>query len=132
MVWSPTLISLFFQCKNNLTTSPLLLRFDGSKLVFLKTDWSATGMEFIVIQLDNSPESLLELHHLSNTGECRFDLTMKDARLCHVAFGFRSNRTFEVHYHSLSVKSPAIVGVLLKTSTIFGENMFIASAVATR
>ena len=100
MVWSPTLISLFFQCKTNLTTSPRLLRFDSSKPVFLKTDWSATGMGFIVMQPGNSPESLLELHHLAKTGECRFDLTMAGARLCHVAFGSRSNKTFEEYYHS--------------------------------
>jgi len=32
--------------------------------------------------------------------ECRLDLTMKGARLCPVAFGSRSNKTFEEHYHS--------------------------------
>ena len=66
----------------------------------MKTDWSATGVGFIVVQLDNIPEYLLELHHLSKTGECRFDLTMKGARLSPVAFDSRSNKTFEVHYHS--------------------------------
>jgi len=59
-----------------------------------------TGMGFIVMQPDNSPESLLELHHLSKTGECRFDLTMKGARLYPVTFGSRLNKTFEEHYHS--------------------------------
>ena len=52
------------------------------------------------MQPDNSPESRLELQHLSKTGECRFDLMMKGARLCSVAFGFRSNKTLEEYHHS--------------------------------
>ena len=38
----------FDTCKSNLVSSPLLLRYDSSNLVFLKTDWSATGIGYIL------------------------------------------------------------------------------------
>ena len=100
MAWSPTLNGLFSQYKSNILTSPLLFRYDSSKSVFLKTDWSATGMGFIVMQLDNSPESLESFQHLSKTGEWHFDFDLQRARLYPVTFGSCSNQKFKEHYHS--------------------------------
>ena len=95
MAWLPSRVNLFSQCKSNLLTSPLLLYYDSYKPVFLKTNYSATGMGYIVMQPDNSPASLLALQHLSKTGKCHFDLDLKGAILYPVAFGSRSNQTFE-------------------------------------
>ena len=99
MVWSPTLIGLFSEYKSNILISPLLFRYDSFKSVFLKTDWSATGIGFIVMQLDNSPASLELLQHLSKIGEWHFDFDLKGARLYPVTFGSCSNHKFKEHYH---------------------------------
>ena len=59
--WTPFLIVLFNYCKQQLYTSPLLVRYDSSKSVFLKTDWYTGEMGYILIQADASPQSLLAL-----------------------------------------------------------------------
>ena len=51
-LWTTELRELFHLCKTNLTTSPVLARFDSNKPTFLKTDWSAEGMEYILLQPD--------------------------------------------------------------------------------
>ena len=100
MSWTPSLITLFDDCKNQLVTSPLLLRYDNSKPVFLKTDWSTGGTGYMLMKADKSPQSLVELTLLEATGKCTFDLSLDDPRLRPMFFGSRSNQTFEVHYHS--------------------------------
>ena len=94
------MITLFDDCKNQLVTSPLLLRCDSSKPVFPKTNWSTGGMGYILMQADESPQSLAVLTLLEDTGECIFDLSLDGPRLRCVFFNSRSNQTFEVHYHS--------------------------------
>jgi hypothetical protein len=63
-------------------------------------DWSACAFGFILMQPDNSPESANALSHLLLTGECRFDLTLKGARLRPIRFGSRRCTPQEQHYHS--------------------------------
>jgi len=53
IAWSPSTISFFIDCKTNIVSSPLLLRYGSSKPVFLKTDWSANGIRYILMQPDN-------------------------------------------------------------------------------
>jgi hypothetical protein len=55
---------LFDSMKEALTSSPVMARFDSSKSVFLKTDWSASGMGFILMQPDGSEESLAAISKL--------------------------------------------------------------------
>ena len=81
IAWSPSLISLFRSCKSNLITSPFLLRYDSSKPDFLKTDWSASGMGYIIMQSDNSQEFVKALRHLVSKGECLFELSLDGPRL---------------------------------------------------
>ena len=100
MSWSPTLITIFNNCKSHLVTSPLLIRFDSSRPTFLKTDWSAGGMGYILMQPDDSPESLKAIKHLAATGECLFDLSLDGPRLRPVRFGSRANMPYERNYHS--------------------------------
>jgi hypothetical protein len=68
--WTPDLVSLFEKLKHDIVSSPLLARFDSSKPCFLKTDWSANAFGFILMQPDDSPESIAALDHLRQTGEC--------------------------------------------------------------
>ena len=48
--WTPQLIQIFENLKADITSSPLLGRYDNTKPVFLKTNWSATGMGYIILQ----------------------------------------------------------------------------------
>ena len=48
--WKPDLIRLFDKCKKNIASSPVLVRCDSEKPVFLKMDWSTEGMEYILFQ----------------------------------------------------------------------------------
>ena len=100
LAWSPMLIELFESCKDHLITSPLLQRYDSSKPTFLKTDWSAGGMGYILMQPDNSPESLAAILHLESTGECLFDCKRFGPRLMPVIFYSRTNLDHKKHYHS--------------------------------
>jgi hypothetical protein len=98
--WNPDLVSLFDKLKRDIVSSPLLARFDSGKPSFLKTDWSAAAFGFILMQPDDSAESVAAMDHLLFTGECMFDLTLKGARLRPVRFGSRRCTPQEQHYHS--------------------------------
>ena len=55
--WSKELIELFDSLKIDLTSEPVLARYNSSKPVFFKTDWSALGMSFILMQPDDDKNS---------------------------------------------------------------------------
>ena len=50
MAWTPDLISFFEEITLTITSSTVLVRFDSLKFTFLKTDWSAEGMGWILMQ----------------------------------------------------------------------------------
>ena len=81
MGWTPDLITLFEELKTGITSSPVLARFDADKPTFLKTDWSAEGMGWILMQPADDKESQLATKLLKDKGECKFDLSMNGARL---------------------------------------------------
>ena len=81
MSWTPSLIKTNCSCKSNLVTSPLLLRYDSSRPTFLKTDWSAGGMGYILMQPNDSPDSFVVITHLAATDECLFDMSLDGPRL---------------------------------------------------
>ena len=97
---TPSLIQLFCDCKFNLITFPLLLRYDSYISTFLKTYWSAVGMDYILMQPDDSLESLAAIKHLATSGECLFDVSLNGPRLRPVLFGYLSNMSYELDYHS--------------------------------
>ena len=90
----------FCSCKSNLVTSPLLLSYDNSRSIFLKTDWSAGGIGYILMQLDDSPDYLAAVAHLTTTGEYLFDVSLDGPILRPVLFGSRANLSYERNYHS--------------------------------
>ena len=49
-MWTSELLDLFESLKVAITSSPVLTRYDSSLPTFLKTDWSAVGMGFIIMQ----------------------------------------------------------------------------------
>jgi len=76
MAWSPQLVQLFQDIKTMITSSPLLARFKPAKPVFLKTDWSTSGMAWILMQPDDSPQSVAATKLLANEGINQFDEAM--------------------------------------------------------
>ena len=50
IAWTSDLVSLFEELKVTFTSSPVLARFNPLKPTFIKTDWSAEGMEWTLIQ----------------------------------------------------------------------------------
>jgi hypothetical protein len=98
--WTAPLIALWDELKLAITSSPCLARYDSSKPCFLKTDWSALGMGWILMQPDDFPASVQALHRLHTDGICDFDITMTGARLRPVRFGSRKCTDREHHFHS--------------------------------
>ena len=75
-LWTPPLLLLWEELKIGITSSPCLARYDSSKPCFRKTDWSALGMGWILMQSDDSDASVQALHLLCTEGLCNFDVTM--------------------------------------------------------
>ena len=98
--WTSKLISLFDACKANFVTSPLLLRYDGSKSAFLDIDWSADGIGYILTQHDESPQSLAAIKLLETTRKYTFDLTLDRPQIQSLFFGSRTNHYYEKYDNS--------------------------------
>ena len=71
--WNPVLSEIFSSLKESITSSPLLARFDATKPLFLKTDWSAIGMGYLLMQPDDSEEGRTATTKLLSTEKCDFD-----------------------------------------------------------
>lgn len=57
-------------------------------------------MGYILMQPDNSSESLNVLKYLADIEEYIFELSLDEPRLYPVAFGLQCNLPYEWHYHS--------------------------------
>ena len=62
------LTDLFNRLKVCITSSPILARFDPTKLTFLKTDWSSEGMNWILMQPSEDADSTTATALLQQTG----------------------------------------------------------------
>jgi hypothetical protein len=100
MAWSPELIALFEELKKDVTSSPVLTRFDPSQPMFLKTDWSAEGMGCILMQPARDEDSQAAVATLKETEDCLFDLKAGGPRLQPIAYGSRSCTIAEKTFHS--------------------------------
>ena len=100
VAWNPQLVQLFQDIKTMITSSPLLARFNPAKPVFLKTDWSASGMAWILMQPDDSPQSLAATKLLADEGINKFDTKLDGPRLIPVRFGSRACLDKEKWFHS--------------------------------
>ena len=83
MAWTPALISIFEELKVTITSSPMLARFDPLKPTFLKIDWSAEGMGWILMQPADDIESTKATKSLLKCGKCyvQFDLDREHAQI---------------------------------------------------
>ena len=101
MAWSSELIKLFEELKVTLTSSFVLAQFDEEKSTFLKIDWSAEDIDWIIMQPAKDVESSRATKELLDTGNCLFDLSKDGPRLQPIQFESRSCTNFECKYHSL-------------------------------
>ena len=99
MAWSPDLIKIFEDMKKCIKSSPILARFDPTKPVFLKTDWSAEVMTWTLMQPADDKESNKAANNLVPAGECDFDLEKNVARLQPVSYGFHLCKNMETIFH---------------------------------
>jgi hypothetical protein len=86
--------------KKAVTNNPCLAHYDSSLPTFLKTDWSAVGMSYVLMQPADDPSSKRALEILQTGGQNTFDELMTGARLRPVRFGSRRCTTREQHFHS--------------------------------
>ena len=112
--WTDDLKQLFESLKADLTSEPLLARYDSTKPLFLKTDWSSLGLSFILMQPSNDEASKAATDLLLRSGECTFDVTMDGPRLQPIASGMRACRGTEEHYHSFVGESAALRWAIAK------------------
>ena len=100
IMWTPELLKLLKSLKVCITSLPVLSWYDSSLPTFLKTDWSAVGMRFIIKQPNTDNQSLDALNILRTTGNNKFDKTMDGQRLRPILFGSRKYTDTESYYHS--------------------------------
>ena len=100
MAWSPDLIELFQDIKRMITSLPLLARFNPAKPGFLKTDWSASGMAWILMQPDDSEKSKAATELSTTKGVNQFDASMDRPRLIPIRFESRACLDKEKWFHS--------------------------------
>ena len=112
--WIVDLQQQFESLKKDLTSEPVLARYDSSKPMFLKTDCNSLGMFFILMQPSNDEASLSVTIKLSNTGECDFDKHPKSTRLRDITSGMRECTEIESHYHSFVGEIVALRWVIAK------------------
>ncbi len=102
VAWTEEHIEAFNTIKTALTRDPCLARYDSSLLTVVKTDWSAIGMGFILMQPFDDAASKRAVTILESTSEFTFDRLMSGARLQPVRFGSRRCTEHESHYHSFT------------------------------
>ena len=100
LAWTQELIQLFNDIKLCIISSPVLARYNPDKPTFLKTDWSAEGMGWILMQPADDSISVAATKTLLSGGKCLFDLTKSGARLQPISFGSRACTGLERRYHS--------------------------------
>jgi hypothetical protein len=130
--WEPQLHDAFTALKIAVTSDPCLARFDSSLPTFLKTDWSATGMSYVLMQPADDPSSKKALSILEAGGPNTFDTLMTEARLRPVRFGSRRCTDHERHFHSFVGEAVLDAGPLASVIATFGVDTFIGYVIAIR
>jgi hypothetical protein len=120
--WIARRILFFNTMKTDITSSPVTTRFSTKKTMFLKTDWSASGMGLILMQTDGSKESSLTMAKLVTGEDKLFDTAITGARLRPICFGFRTCDPNEEHYHSYVGKYAA--GRLASSSSSYTDVIY--------
>lgn len=106
--WTPNRTALFEKLKRNITLSPCLKRADCLKPFSLKTDWSATGIGWVLMHAADNDALQQALNDLADGKPCRFDETRDGPWLQPVLFGSCRCRGSECDYHSMVGEAAAM------------------------
>lgn len=87
-------------------------------------------MEWILIQPVDNDEPSKAAHHLLTICICLFELTKNGVRLQPIAFGSRSCNENEKIFILSRVKVAAVVGLLAKIESSYGDAIFIGFTTA--
>ena len=99
-IWTPSVAGSWTGIKESILGDPCLARFDHRKLTVLRTDFSAAGFGYVLLQPADDPISINAMNKcMAGNG---FDFLTKDSRaiLRPVAFGSRRARNNESKLHS--------------------------------
>eukprot|EP00978_Attheya_sp_CCMP212_P034836 scaffold148387_cov31-Attheya_sp.AAC.1 len=94
------IISEYNDIKQAILSAPCLRRHDTGKRNYLRTDFSAKGMGYALLQPEDMDEAISAMNREIAGGPCEFDIKMSSPRLFAVAFGARRNRGYEKCLHS--------------------------------
>lgn len=122
--WTPERKTLFESLKKDLTSAPILARYDSTKPVVLKTDWRSLGFSFILMQPADDPTSQKASVKLCAGEGCDFDLSMEGPRLQPFHCGMRACRGTEEHYHSFVGESAALRWAIAKNKSYLWGSRF--------
>jgi hypothetical protein len=93
-------IKAFHKIRDYILSKPILQQANIEKRFYLKTNFSALGLGFLLCQPDNSAESIAAMNREHAGGNCDFELCVSKMRLLPIAFGSRKTKGNEVHFHS--------------------------------
>ena len=126
VAWSKDLVCLFNSLKKDLTSEPLLARYDSTKPIFLKTDWSSLGMSFVLMQPGNDKVSDSATKKLLNEGVCDFDVSTNGPRLRPISSGMRKCTDSESHHHNFVGEIATLRWAIAKNKLyLWGINFYV-------
>ena len=79
--WTDTNKNIFHKLKQSLSSSPCLAWYDSTQPCFLETDWSVTGMGFVLMQIDNNDLSTNLIKHWSEISVGKLKVNLNGACL---------------------------------------------------
>jgi hypothetical protein len=94
------IVAEYEDIKKAILSAPCLRRHDTGKRNYLRTDFSAKGMGYALLQPEDTDEAISAMNREIAGGPCEFDINMSSPRLFAVAFGARRNRGYEKFLHS--------------------------------
>lgn len=99
------------ELKEEVLAKPVLIKPNFTRQFYLKTDWLATAMGVVLLQVNNNPEAVKAEQLKDDGGPCMFDFTVtgKQLHLRPVAFLSHLCLPRETSYHSY--RKEAAVGV---------------------
>ena len=83
-----------------LLADPCLMRYNCELRCYLRTDWSAIGMGFVLLQPADDTESRAAMRREIAGGPCKFMLLNAKCHLRPICFGSRKSRGRESKLHS--------------------------------
>ena len=113
-MWTKIENDTFEYLKDAILQEPILQRADPDKRFYLKTDFSAIGMGYVLCQPGNDEQSLKAMIEEDAGAKCKFDLCLSKLRLHPICFGSRKCIHNEKLFHSFIGEATAAAWAIVK------------------